>query len=278
MKTNISNGRSPIANLFKIENWKLKIKNKFTLIELLVVIAIIAILVTLLLPVLSNAKRQAHRLVCGSNLRQMGIAVMEYTNDYDGNFPLHDVVSCYGWPYIFSDWGLSNQASCGKGTNFYSDYYHPNKDAFFCVEGLSVMPTGEIATSYSVFPAKHSTLWCVDTSYTYFAGLDINKQNLRRGPKALNSVTDASKTTILADAMKFNPAEPFRVTSMWNHPGYNLIPSSGIALNDRSGGNMFYADGHVAWISGANELLNHRQVMVKGNGRGYCAEQPGDPE
>ncbi len=262
----------------KARNSKLEIRNLFTLIELLVVIAIIAILVCMLLPVLSNAKRQAHRVICGSNLRQLGLAVMSYTGDNDENFPIHDVVSCYGWPYIFSDWGLSNQTSCGKGTNFYADYYHPNKDAFFCTEGLNVMPTGEAAVSYSVFPQKAASLWCVDTSYTYFAGIDINGQNLRRGPMSLNKVTDSSKTTILADTMKFNPAAPFEITSTWNHPGYNSIPSgSSIALNARSGGNMFYVDGHVSWISGFYELVKHRQVMIKGNGRGYCAEQPGDP-
>ncbi len=248
----------------------------FTLIELLVVIAIIAIIASMLLPALAEVRRVAKRNVCSSNLRQLGIAVLNYTNDHNGNFPLHDVVSCYGWPYIFSDWGLQNQASCGKGTSFYSDFYHPNKDAFFCPEGLDSMPGGEIALSYSVFPQKHSTLWCVDTSYCYFAGLDIDKKNLRCGPKSLDSVTDASKTTILADAMKFNPAEPFRVTTLWNHSGYSTMPAGGFVLNSHSGGNMFYVDGHVSWISGADELLSHRQVMVKGNGRGYCAEQPGD--
>lgn len=253
-------------------------KRKFTLIELLVVIAIIAILAALLLPALSNAKMQAKRLICGSNLRQLGMAVMTYTNDFDGNFPLHDVVSCYGWPYIFSDWGLSKQASCGKGTSFYADYYHPNKSAFFCEEGLETIPNGEIAKSYAYFPAKNPSLWCVDTSYAYFAGLDINKQNLRRGPKTLSTVTDASKTTVLADTIKFNPAEPFQVTSLCNHSGYSSLPAGGFVLNARSGGYLFYVDGHVAWIQGYAEIIKHRQVMIKGNGRGYFAEQPGDPQ
>ena len=59
----------------------------FTLIELLVVIAIIAILAAILFPVFSRAREKARQSSCGSNLRQIQLAIAQYAQDYDERHP-----------------------------------------------------------------------------------------------------------------------------------------------------------------------------------------------
>ncbi|HXI16661.1 MAG TPA: DUF1559 domain-containing protein, partial [Chloroflexota bacterium] len=59
----------------------------FTLIELLVVIAIIAILAAILFPVFARARENGRRASCQSNMKQIGLGLIQYTQDYDEKFP-----------------------------------------------------------------------------------------------------------------------------------------------------------------------------------------------
>lgn len=62
----------------------MKNKKEFTLAELLVVISIIAILASLLLPALRNAKEKGKDIMCKSNMKQCGFAMQSYIGDSDG--------------------------------------------------------------------------------------------------------------------------------------------------------------------------------------------------
>jgi len=94
---------------------------RFTLIELLVVIAIIAVLASMLLPALGQAKDMAKAATCRNNLKNMGVATYLYMGDYDTFLPTADGNDpnanpyCPGWKFVLrsyvGDWFCANVGS-----------------------------------------------------------------------------------------------------------------------------------------------------------------------
>ena len=78
-----------------------RLQEGFTLIELLVVIAIIAILAAILFPVFAQAREKARQSACMSNMKQLSLAVIQYSQDYDEAFPngLQDGWYAQTWSY-----------------------------------------------------------------------------------------------------------------------------------------------------------------------------------
>ena len=104
-------------------------KKAFTLIELLVVIAIIAILAAILFPVFAQAREKARQTTCASNLKQLALGVIQYTQDYDERL-VQPYFSPTYYPYSTATGGSSAPPSSILATDPSAPWY-PWMDAIY---------------------------------------------------------------------------------------------------------------------------------------------------
>ncbi|MFA6665233.1 MAG: prepilin-type N-terminal cleavage/methylation domain-containing protein [Armatimonadota bacterium] len=201
----------------------------FTLIELLVVIAIIAILAAILFPVFAKAREKAKQTTCTSNLKQMGMSIAAYCQDYDEFMPLansrvYDNTAAYStiWitaihPYI---------AGCawdGGGPK--------TSKILFCPADTDeiLLNSGKKITNY-MYPAHMGHMGYAGSNATY-------------RPRSLGKCLSPSTCAVIIDgrcrSRIYEPLFDF------NSPA---TASAYIATRHFGGTNVLYADNHVAWF------------------------------
>ena len=160
----------------------------FTLIELLVVIAIIAILAAILFPVFARARENARRSSCQSNLKQIGLGLLQYTQDYDETLP-PDSVNLPGktatwhdltYPYVKSEQlyncpsdsksdpfkqGVNHSNGVDSGSYYINTSYYANSDAQ--TPPAANLAAGSNAVKLSQVANPVETVWVADGESTH---------------------------------------------------------------------------------------------------------------
>ena len=120
----------------------MKFRKGFTLIELLVVIAIIAILAAILFPVFAKAREKARQASCQSNLKQLGIGFVQYTQDND---------ETYGGD-LNTNATTTTPGSYGNGNGWAGQIYPYVKSSgvYTCPDDPTLPSTGDTVISYAI--------------------------------------------------------------------------------------------------------------------------------
>jgi len=254
-------------------------RSAFTLIELLVVIAIIAILAAILFPVFAQAREQARKASCISNCKQLGLATMMYTQDYDETYP------CNSWDGALMGTTDNDIKQDGKRYTVWMWRIMPyikNKQVFVCPSDPNPKSGW---TGYSTDPTD---CWGVPTPISYghnghlfgYGGLerDIGCDGpsakaedwpLAYPPHSMAAVPAPASTYMIADYARgymetwwINNLRASNYTRVYNQsaPGGGAtkdatepwatrrkLPN---ASRHQLGSSIVYADGHAKWRSG----------------------------
>jgi len=208
----------------------------FTLIELLVVIAIIAILAAILFPVFARARENARRASCQSNMKQIGLGLAQYTQDYDERFPIEAMNATatpgpFGWadglqPYIKS----TQLFKCPSDTQTFSDNPESN---------------GYTSYMYNIALARANgggVLAGTGASIANRVGVSLSQLE--------NSVLTISIFETNGTGSSNNQQPTARCSSRGGGAPTDGTLNTGVAALQRhlEGSNWLFADGHVKWL------------------------------
>jgi prepilin-type N-terminal cleavage/methylation domain-containing protein/prepilin-type processing-associated H-X9-DG protein len=157
-------------------------RSAFTLIELLVVIAVIAILAAVLFPVFARARENARRSSCQSNLKQIGLGLLQYSQDYDEK--------------LVRAWSGSKNGT-DANSNRWMDAIYPyvkSEQVFNCPSHSFVDPSGP----YTFRHDKRYGSYAINASY-YLPG-DQQKSPAGETDTVLSSLQDASGTVWISES------------------------------------------------------------------------------
>jgi prepilin-type N-terminal cleavage/methylation domain-containing protein/prepilin-type processing-associated H-X9-DG protein len=212
----------------------------FTLIELLVVIAIIAILAAILFPVFATARESARKASCQSNLKQLGLAIKQYEQDYDG-FTVTSGGECYGSP-------------AGTGCNKANPV--PGLQWQWLIQPY-VKNWGVYKCPSDTTPVQNRPVSYVENNWFSLSrqsGFAIHEARVQVPAETVKLIDSGEATW--ADTNNPREWEGVKVIgdyTLWNYwdrisrvdPGWNWGDP-----NPRHGGgdNVLYYDGHVKWV------------------------------